>query len=496
MILGPNGQPLTRPQAAAPKVRARYDAAVTDHENKNHWANVDHFSARAANNIQVRRILRDRARYERANNSYCAGIILTLANDTIGTGPRLQVNTEDESLNETIAKAWEEWSRCAGLAQKLHTMRQSRAVDGEAFALLVTNPRLGTDVQLDLKLLDAEQVSTPFPYPLNPHVDDGMVIDDQGNVVEWHVLKYHPGDMFYYGFPFQFDRLSPSHVIQWFRADRPWQFRGVPEITPALPLFAQLRRYTLAVLAAAETAADFAAVIQTDMPPDSDDFEVGTPFETMPIDKRMMTTLPAGYKLGQFKAEQPAQNYEMFKDAILNEIARCMNMPFNVAAGNSKNYNYSSGRLDHQTYHKAIGVDRNHLERNVLEPVFTAWVAEARLATSIIPADLQTIPYQWYWDGFGHVDPAKEANAQETRLASCTTTLAHECAREGRDWRQVIRQRAREIAEMRSLGLPIAEPSGTVLAPEVDESDDTIAPPASAAHRGRNGFLSHYRNGD
>ena len=39
-------------------------------------------------------------------------------------------------------------------------------------------------------------------------------------------------------------------------SDRPGQARGIPDITPALPLFAQLRRFTLAVLAAAETAAD------------------------------------------------------------------------------------------------------------------------------------------------------------------------------------------------------------------------------------------------
>jgi hypothetical protein len=36
------------------------------------------------------------------------------------------------------------------------------------------------------------------------------------------------------------------------------------------------------------------------------------------------------------KSEQPE-----FKKEILNEIARCLNMPFNVAAGNSSGYNYA-----------------------------------------------------------------------------------------------------------------------------------------------------------
>jgi len=42
----------------------------------------------------------------------------------------------------------------------------------------------------------------------------------------------------------------------------PWR----PGDHAALPLFAQLRRYTLAVLAAAEAAADFAGILYTDAP--------------------------------------------------------------------------------------------------------------------------------------------------------------------------------------------------------------------------------------
>jgi len=37
----------------------------------------------------------------------------------------------------------------------------------------------------------------------------------------------------------------------------------MPDVTPVLRPFAQLRRFTLAVLAAAETAADFAGILYT-----------------------------------------------------------------------------------------------------------------------------------------------------------------------------------------------------------------------------------------
>jgi len=59
----------------------------------------------------VRRALRERARYEVANNSYAKGIVLTLVNDTIGTGPRLQMLTDDDDLNRDIEREFSAWSR-------------------------------------------------------------------------------------------------------------------------------------------------------------------------------------------------------------------------------------------------------------------------------------------------------------------------------------------------------------------------------------------------
>ena len=50
-------------------LRARYDAAVTNANNRRHWANADALSADAAASPQVRRTLRNRSRYEVANLS-------------------------------------------------------------------------------------------------------------------------------------------------------------------------------------------------------------------------------------------------------------------------------------------------------------------------------------------------------------------------------------------------------------------------------------------
>jgi len=438
-------------------VRGRFDSAATSDDNRRHWANADALSADAAATPQVRRTLRIRCRYEVANNSYARGIVLTLANDVVGTGPRLQMLTENEAANREVEREFDRWAREVGLAEKLRTMRQARAQDGEAFAILVNNPVLAGPVKLDLRLVEADQVSSPYRGFIDANEVDGIRLDAFGNPVAYRVLKDHPGAL-RWRFREEYFTVPAAHMIHVFRQDRPGQHRGLPEIMPALPLFAQLRRFTLAVISAAEAAADFAGILYTDAPASGEADQV-EPMDLVELERNMLLTMPGGWKMGQVKAEQPATTYAEFKKEILNEIARCLNMPFNVAAGNSSGYNYASGRLDHQTYFKSIRVDQAFMAGRVLDRVLAAWLWEYALtvgAVDYIPAQgLERIlpDHQWFWDGVEHVDPSKEAKAQETRLKNLTTTLAHEYARQGKDWEAELRQRAREKALVGELGL-------------------------------------------
>jgi len=472
-LLDHNGRPINsalQRRALAvrrPALKARYDAAQTTADNRRHWLNADSLSADAAASPEVRRILRMRARYEVANNSYAKGIVQTLANYVIGTGPRLQMISGDPKVDRTIETEFAHWARAVNLAAKLRTMRMARTTNGEAFAVVADNPRLGTPVQCDLQLREADQVTAPNMPIFKDNAVDGITFDRYGNPVVYHVLKRHPGDMRSGAVPgFDYERIPARHVIHYFKPDRPGQHRGIPEITPALPLFAQLRRYTLAVIAAAETAADFAAVLYSEIPAQGEPASDVEPMDEIELQQRMATVLPEGWKLGQIKSEQPATTYIEFKDAILNEIARCLDIPFNVAALNSSSYNYASGRLDHQAFFKSIFIDQQFTEATVLDRILAAWLDEAVLIENYLPQAARMrnarLPHQWFWDGYEHVDPAKEAVAQEKRLKNNTTTLAIEFARQGRDWEVELRQRAKEKQLMRELGLTQeeAKPAG------------------------------------
>jgi len=221
-------------------LRARYDAAQTTDANRRHWAGADGLAADAAANPEVRRTLRNRARYEVANNSYARGIVLTLANDVIGTGARLQMLTESAEANQTLEREFAAWAKAVDLAGKLCTMRMARAQDGDAFGLLISNENLASPVQLDLRLIEADQVTTPgFAYgyagagparhgEAQRSQVDGIVLDEFGNPAEYHVLKAHPGGGAA-ALGQECDEVPAESMVHWFRQDRPGQSRGLPD---------------------------------------------------------------------------------------------------------------------------------------------------------------------------------------------------------------------------------------------------------------------------
>jgi capsid protein len=123
-------------------------------------------------------------------------------------------------------------------------------------------------------------------------------------------------------------------------------------------------------------------------------------------------------------------------------------MPYNVAAGDSSSYNYSSGRLDHQSFYLSNRVELTDIECECVERVFERWIRiRASKASGIAPEDIDISLYQhqWVWDGLEHVDPLKEANAADVRLTNGTTTRGREYFKQGIDIDDVDERAAEEF---------------------------------------------------
>jgi capsid protein len=448
--------------ALVAQLAARWDAAQTSPLNANHWgASVDQWDANSSARPETRRILRNRARAEAQNNGWLAGIQDRLANDVVGTGPRLILNCGpgvDQRKVSIIEDRVHEHMLRMDFPGKLRTARKSYVVDGDVFGLFQMNPGLfGPDeVQLDWVLRETDQFLELY-IRNEPEVVNGIRYDAFGNPLEYFLLDQHPGSTWNIGGSFKGEWIPAKRITHWAHVTRPGLQRGVPEVASVLELFAILRRFTMATLSAAEFAASMAAILKTTMPASGLGAQQPT-WGTVPIVRGMAMSAPEGWEPVQMKAEHPTSTFSEFERRILSQIGSALDMPYVVACMDASQSNYSSMRGDRIAYQRKIESNQAAIERRILDPFLNYWLDEAALASGIIPYGLPVRDrwtWEWAWDGTSHIDPLKEATAEQIALAGNSTTLAEVCSRRALDWRKVLTQKAAEKAFAESLGLDL-----------------------------------------
>lgn len=439
------------------RLQATYDAAKTFPLNERHWLAADHFNADQANSPEVRAIVRQRARYEALESSgLLNGIIQTYCHYLISTGPQLQVQSRNDELNETIERHWAAWSHRIDLASRMMLLRQTQLVDGEAFVIRVNNDRLPSGhVQLDFVQIPCELCTSLEPLT-DTHVD-GIDLDRNGLPTGYTFRKNHERTE-------TRPKLPAAEVIHLFRAMRPGQHRGISELVTALPMAATIRAYVQACLENARIGASITGVIKTtrDDVPDSG-VAAG---DAISLSAGELLAMAYGQELQAYTPAQPMATMPEFLRCTIALMMRGLCVPYGVGMMDFSSHSYASGQMDDQGFIRAIEVERARLGRHLLDELLSWFLAEivaleliSRAALTEAMGDTLLLPHRWGWPGFDHADPAKVARAQETKLANHTTTLAHEYAKRGLDWEAQLRQRARELALLNELNIPLANSS-------------------------------------
>lgn len=482
-------------------IRARYDAAQTTDENKNHWSNVDYLSAVSANDAGVRQKLKARAGYEISNNCWARGIVNRRVTYLIGRGPRLQCKFDRPEDNAQLQSAWGDWCAATGFFETLRTMALAKGGRcGEAFASLRTNFAVPNPVKLYVHCFESDQCATPNTNILGDAqgagdvtavvgltgllIVDGVELDVYGNPSFYHILKYHPGTIHLMGTVQGFDRVPAREILHWFRKDRPNQVRGIPEVTPGLDLFGQLRRYTMATLMAAEIAASYALFIKTTG--SAENVDPVAAMSTEGIHRGIMTATPMGWDVQQLKAEQPTTTFDAFEHALLVQLCSVLDIPFGIAIGDFSGSSYAGGRLDTQGFFKTIQVERMQAVDRVVEPVFNAWLLEASRVPGLLPEAARSqpfavdrrlsssVPHVWRWDSLPHIDIKKEIDAYQVAVQNNFCTQGYVSMEVfGQDGTDVIYERGREVALENEHGVAVVIPGAPPPA-----SDTPTDPPA------------------
>ncbi|MDO4584892.1 MAG: phage portal protein [Planctomycetia bacterium] len=449
---------LRKTQVEMSFIKARYEAAQTYPTNENHWAKADSLSPDAANDPLVRARLRSRSRFEVVeNNPYLNGTLISLCNDFAGSGVRLRITDMDVPREERqrIEKQWKRWQKKIKLRKLLWQLRMDKAVSGEGFAVQIYNPRLKHPVKLDFRIVEADCITNPWGgiskdngivvnRAISPNMADGIKLDQYGFPVSYHILNHHPGGSGMIDGDTSGKWIPAEHVIHVFRPMRSWH-RGIPELTPSIPLCAVARRYTMALVRCAEIQACLAAVLESDIPnyrnlqtpptrtveikdengqvigteqvTDEDD---GPMFDLIPIEMGSFNLLPQGFRFKTWDRVPVGQQYDLFIGALMREIFRPLLVPYNMGIGSSKDSNMASGVLDAGLYTQGQKAERFAFEDDVLEPLAESWYEIGCLTDSyftergLMPVSKRELPdHEFGWDEvtIKHTDPTKIANA-------------------------------------------------------------------------------------
>ena len=420
--------------------KAQYDAALHTRRNAEQWKYSDFLNSDQSLSPEVRRTLRSRSRYECENNSWLYGMIVSHAESIIGTGARLQIHGLGDESND-YEKAFSEWAKSVNLWKTIRTAICTEIRDGEAFIQLTNRPRNTNPCKLYPLLLDAERICTP-DTDLDTDDDlqaDGIFFDKYLVPVRYSVAQENPAV-----FTSKHYTVDAEYMCHLFRQERPEQHRGAPIIASALPSIAMLRAYTIAMLAKMENSASVAGVLKPDPSVIDADSLADPPFSEFSMPQRSWVTLPSGYSMEQYQVQNPTDSQQSFAMSVKIEAARCILATRNVVLGDSSSYNYSSARLDMQSYDRAIEVQREEIVDIILDKVFRQWWLEMH-PTEDVPV------HDWFFEAREYINPSQEANAEKTRLETGTVSYQALCAEHGRDWQSVMRQQYEAAAYKRKL---------------------------------------------
>lgn len=449
-----------------------WDAEQLDPSFSRHFAPADAGAADSHASPSSRKTIRQRVRFEFANNAYFQGIVRTHVNNVIGTGPRLQIQHIAAGISETasneIERVFATWCRASGFIERLRLAFQAWLVDGEAFIVFTTDKRHRHPISLTWKVIECDQCMAPPEKAIgDPNHVDGIDIDEADRPIRYWFLKQHPGAAFGKD-TYKFEPVPAEMVIHLFRKDRPGQHRGVSRCAAMLMPAAALRQYIMASIKAAHRHASVTGVISTNSPQVS--AAECAPFDPVYLDDDTFMTLPAGWEMHALKAEQPTSTFKEVKKEFVSEMGRPFGMPNNKASADSSGYNYASGRLDHQDYGLEVRVDRDMIECIAMGPTLREFAREAVLAGGdMLSAEAREVlnvwlnepegfpPSKFGWDMPEHADPLKEAQAADMRLRNRTSTLADEYGRRNQDWLTQLEQISREQAKMAELGLTMEQ---------------------------------------
>ncbi len=361
-----------------------------------------------------RKKIREVSSIEDEENSYYTGILNTIAEHCVGSVPLIMGNHLSPETNNAVEDAWLAWAIENSIGSAVRQIRRGAARTGLGIGIPY---KLNNDdpIGFGIRTVSSLRLTNPMDVGMEDRIYDGIEYDENWDIKKIYIKEDGKLD------PVEYDAKD---VLLWFKRTTEDMQIGMPECGPAFCLFPSIKRYLKAIVRGEEFRSCIPLAIELDKdvyrPGDAIDVPTGQ-FEYEP---GWVPTLPPGTKLTGVNVANQADDKTKFIYLIVAAAARCVQMPRNLALGDSGDSNMATAAIDIQPWINRVKIDRVDFQP-IIRKIFKMWYDRAILISGYIPVPARTgFTYEINYDStFEHPDPGKRANARAMDLASGSTTI-------------------------------------------------------------------------
>lgn len=373
-----------------------------------------------------------------------------------------------------------------------------------------------------LQMIHLDRLSNPDDRPDDARLRRGVEMNLYGAPMAYHIRTSHPFDRYdldkytWKRVPVRkpWGRLQVIHI---FEAALPSQSRGVSEMVSVLKQMKMTSRYQDVVLQNAVVNATYAATIESELPREAALETIGAVSSSVSpsainwaneylqavaaysegaknlhIDGAKIAHLYPGTKLQLRPAGTAGGVGTSFEESLLRHIASALGLSYEQFSRDYSKTNYSSARASMNETWKYMQSRKKMVADRFASSLYELWLEEAINAGEIsaMPRNAPNFyeginkeaytACSWIGSSRGQIDELKETQAAQLRLDAGMSTLELECAKLGLDWRDVLRQKARENSVAKELGLTLgaaamAELQSSLKTDQTDNGDNPDA---------------------
>lgn len=395
------------------------------------------------------------------NNPMVEGLLLLEVDEICGdVYPKIQALTADKVLNKELEYAWREtmidrpcditgrFNMCELVGMTYLAYRR----DGDAFLNFH---------QDGIQAIEADYVGTPLGIdPRFFTVINGIAFSKTTQqFLGCYVGK--PAENGHYIDPESYRKIPSQQIMHIFSPQRLSQSRGEPCLKAAIPFIDKLDRYVDATLVAANVQACFTMFVAAKDPPPSP-YARGISSTGLDQDGNRLEKMEPGRIMYGNQGESaqgigqtsPSEQFDPFVTRMLSFITRPMAIPLMMALGDYSHATFMNTRVAYQQAQARWKREQAWRIQPMASRMYR-WFIDKMVREGQFKLSEDLYQHAVQVRRWPYVDPYRETQAEANELENGTGTRREFIEKRGKDYDEVLEQRAQEEKDFK----PAAQPA-------------------------------------